>query len=70
MSKPEGFDLSGLEEAMARLEGLYDSARAQREVADAAREAAGVLNAPSWWKESVARFHQAEGHPPEDTPPS
>lgn len=52
-------DLSGIGEAMARLESAtYDSAKAQQGVADAARdmEDTGALNVPSWWKVEAARF--------------
>lgn len=58
----EGFDLSGIDKALARLASAsYDSAREQRKVAETAREmAAGLANVPSWWKVDLARFNAAD----------
>lgn len=64
--KHKGFDMDGIEAAIARLEAEgYDSAREQERVADAAREAAGALATVSWWKESIAQFDALEGRTPE-----
>jgi predicted trehalose synthase len=53
-----------VEAAIRRLsDAAYDPTAAQERVAEAAREAAGSLNVPSWWKESVRRFCDAEGVP-------
>jgi hypothetical protein len=49
-------DLSGVDEAMARLEkASYDSAKAQQKVTETSREMAGALNVPSWWKDDLTR---------------
>jgi hypothetical protein len=52
----EGFDLGGIDVAMARLEkASYDSAKAQQKVTETSREMAGALNVPSWWKDDLTR---------------
>lgn len=63
MSDDKSSVLDVVEEAIRRLESLYDPEAEQRRVADAAREAAGSLTAPAWWKAARARFDQGEPEP-------
>lgn len=58
----KGFDLSGIDKALQRLErASYDSAREQQKVAEAARATTeATMNVPSWWKVDLARFNAAD----------
>lgn len=53
-----GFDLSGIDKALGRLENAsYEAAREQQKVADAARATSeATANVPGWWKVEAARF--------------
>lgn len=57
----EGFDMSGVNKALAKLESTtYDSARANEKAAMKTRELTeSVGNVPSWWKVNLARFNAA-----------
>jgi hypothetical protein len=58
----KGFDLTGIDKALGRLEAAsYDAAKEQQKVAEAARQATeGIHNVPSWWRASLARFNATD----------